>query len=65
MQMLKYMMDMKGKMSNKVIRKGVFKDMHFDYNSNFLYREIDKVTERVSVKSQDCDLLTPSYFETN
>lgn len=45
-QMLKYMMDMKGKMSNKVIRKGVFKDMHFDYNSNFLYREIDKVTER-------------------
>ena len=46
--MLKYMMDMKGKMSHKVIRKGLFKDQHFDYNYNFLYREIDKVTERVS-----------------
>lgn len=47
-QMLKFFMDLKGKMPNKVIRKGSFKDQHFDTNCNFLYHEVDKVTERVS-----------------
>lgn len=47
-QMLKFFMDVKGKFPNKVIRKGAFKDQHFDTNYNFLYHEIDKVTERVS-----------------
>lgn len=47
-QMLKYFMDLKGKMPNKLIRKGTFKDQHFDSNCNFLYHEVDKVTERVS-----------------
>lgn len=47
-QMLKFFMDVKGKFPNKVIRKGAFKDQHFDSNCNFLYHEIDKVTERVS-----------------
>lgn len=46
--MLKLFMDLKGKMPNKVIRKGAFKDQHFDVNCNFLYRDVDKVTERVS-----------------
>lgn len=46
-QMLKFFMDLKGKFPNKVIRKGAFKDQHFDSNCNFLYHEIDKVTERV------------------
>lgn len=46
--MLKYFMDLKGKMPNKLIRKGTFKDQHFDSNCNFLYHEVDKVTERVS-----------------
>lgn len=32
-----------------MIRKGVFKDQHFDQNLNFMYIEVDKVTERVSV----------------
>lgn len=32
-----------------MIRKGLFKDQHFDQNLNFLYTEVDKVTERVSV----------------
>jgi len=45
--MLKYFMDLKGKMANKTIRKGMFKDQHFDTNCNFLYHEVDKVTERV------------------
>nr|XP_023026600.1 serine/threonine-protein kinase prp4 [Leptinotarsa decemlineata] len=48
-QMLKFFMDVKGKFPNKVIRKGAFKDQHFDGNYNFLYHEIDKVTEREKV----------------
>ena len=40
-------MDLKGKFSNKLIRKGAFKDQHFDSSFNFLYREVDKLTERV------------------
>jgi serine/threonine-protein kinase PRP4 len=46
--MLKCFMDLKGKIPNKVIRKGQFKDSHFDSNGNFLSHEVDKITERVS-----------------
>ncbi|KAG7154667.1 Serine/threonine-protein kinase PRP4-like 1 [Homarus americanus] len=48
-QMLKLFMDLKGKMPNKVIRKGAFKDQHFDAACNFLYRDVDRVTEREKV----------------
>ncbi|XP_018570557.1 serine/threonine-protein kinase prp4 [Anoplophora glabripennis] len=48
-QMLKFFMDIKGKFPNKVIRKGAFREQHFDGNCNFLYHEIDKVTEREKV----------------
>ncbi|XP_054274882.1 serine/threonine-protein kinase PRP4 homolog [Macrosteles quadrilineatus] len=48
-QMLKYFMDFKGKFPNKLIRKGAFKDQHFDHNCNFLSHEVDKVTEREKV----------------
>ncbi|XP_014673306.1 PREDICTED: serine/threonine-protein kinase PRP4 homolog [Priapulus caudatus] len=48
-QMLKLMMDWKGKMPNRMIKKGAFRDQHFDNNFNFLYREVDKVTEREKV----------------
>lgn len=48
-QMLKCFMDLKGKIPNKIIRKGQFKDNHFDANGNFLSHEIDKVTERVNI----------------
>ena len=47
-EMLKLMMDLKGKMPNKLIRKGIFREQHFDSNYNFLYHEVDKVTQRVS-----------------
>ncbi|XP_050951512.1 serine/threonine-protein kinase PRP4 homolog [Labeo rohita] len=47
--MLKLAMDLKGKLPNKMIRKGLFKDQHFDQNLNFLYTEVDKVTEREKV----------------
>jgi len=48
-QMLKLFMDLKGKIPNKLIRKGAFKDQHFDANCNFLSHEVDKVTEREKV----------------
>ena len=41
--MLKVFMDFKGKIPNKLIRKGQFKDVHFDANCCFLYHDIDKV----------------------
>ncbi|KAI1888899.1 hypothetical protein AGOR_G00173510 [Albula goreensis] len=61
--MLKLAMDLKGKMPNKMIRKGLFKDQHFDQNLNFLYIEVDKVTERekvtvISTINPTKDLLT-------
>lgn len=57
-QMLKFFMDLKGKIPNRIIRKGQFKDQHFDASCNFLYHEIDKLTERVSV----CFLFNFYYF---
>ncbi|XP_071091528.1 serine/threonine-protein kinase PRP4 homolog [Haliotis cracherodii] len=48
-EMLKFVMDVKGKMPNKMIRKGMFKEQHFDGNYNFLYHEVDKVTQREKV----------------
>ena len=47
-EMLKLMMDYKGKIPNKMIRKGALRDQHFDENCNFLYHEVDKITQRVS-----------------
>jgi len=49
--MLKLMMDFKGKIPNKMIRKGFLKEKHFDESCNFLYHEVDKVTQRVSSHS--------------
>lgn len=44
-----------------MIRKGLFKDQHFDQNLNFLYIEVDKVTERVkcSLLLHQCVSLQP------
>ena len=49
-EMIKLMMDIKGKLANKVIRKGMFKDTHFDSNYNFRYYEVDRITQKVGVK---------------
>lgn len=46
-QMLKFFMDVKGKIPNRIVRKGQFREQHFDQSCNFLYHEIDKLTERV------------------
>ena len=64
-QMLKLMMDMKGKIPHRVLKKGtlkglqiffnflnliyIFTDYHFDQNLNFLLTEVDRVTEREKV----------------
>ena len=66
--MLKLMMEAKGKMPNKMIRKGMFKGQHFDENCSFLYVEVDKVTQRVGSRTkrknrEDGDLASV-YFTT-
>lgn len=50
-EMLKMFMDLRGKMTNKFIKKAVLKDKHFDADCNFIYRETDKITkyEKVSL----------------
>jgi serine/threonine-protein kinase PRP4 len=49
-EMLKLMMDLKGKMSNKMARKGMFREDHFDTSFNFLYWQVDKVTQKDKFK---------------
>lgn len=44
--MLKLMQEIKGKMQHKLIRKGVFSELHFDPDDNFIFRERDRVTGR-------------------
>lgn len=46
-EMLKLMMQLKGKMPHRMARKGMFHGRHFDDSFNFLYTEVDKVTEKV------------------
>uniref|UniRef100_A0A0N4ZCX4 Serine/threonine-protein kinase PRP4 homolog n=1 Tax=Parastrongyloides trichosuri TaxID=131310 RepID=A0A0N4ZCX4_PARTI len=48
-EMLKFIFELKGKYSNKTIRKAQFKNNHFDDNCNFLYHEIDKMTQREKI----------------
>jgi serine/threonine-protein kinase PRP4 len=44
--MLKLIQEVKGKIPNKLIRKGVFAELHFDPDYDFLYKERDRVTGR-------------------
>lgn len=48
-QMLKYIQDMRGRFMNKLVRKGAFRTQHFDEACNFIYVEVDKVTQKVSI----------------
>ena len=45
--MLKLMMELRGKAPNKLVRRGLMRDQHFDGSYNFLYTQVDKVTEKV------------------
>ncbi|XP_059060797.1 serine/threonine-protein kinase PRP4 homolog [Achroia grisella] len=48
-KMLKCFMDFRGKIPTKLIRKGKFKDQHFNYNNNFLLHKKDEITGREKV----------------
>ncbi len=52
-EMLKLMMEWKGKMPHRMVRKGMFREAHFDSSFSFLYREVDKVTEKVRAFSPE------------
>lgn len=43
-EMLKLIMDLRGKIPNKLIKKSSFRAKHFDSDCNFVYRELDKLT---------------------
>ena len=45
-QMLKLFMELKGKIPNKLIKRGMFRANHFDDACSFLYNDTDKVTQR-------------------
>ncbi|CAM0135470.1 unnamed protein product [Umbelopsis sp. WA50703] len=49
-QMLKHIMDVKGKFSAKMLRKGQFTEQHFDDQYNFLSQEVDKLTNKEITK---------------
>lgn len=48
-KMLKCFMDLKGKFSSRLLKKGQFKDQHFNYNNNFLLHKKDEFTGREKV----------------
>ncbi|CAH0713363.1 unnamed protein product, partial [Brenthis ino] len=48
-KMLKCFMDLKGKIPSRILRKGKFKDQHFNYNNNFLLHKTDEFTGREKV----------------
>ncbi|CAH8659135.1 unnamed protein product [Schistosoma rodhaini] len=45
-EMLRLMMEVKGRIPGRVIRRGMFRAQHFDEQCNFLYHEVDKVTQK-------------------
>ena len=47
-EMLKLMFDVKGRMPNKVVKKAMFREKHFDENFNFMFIETDKITQKVN-----------------
>lgn len=47
-EMLKLMQDCMGRYTTKLIRRAQFRDLYFDGNNNFVYREVDRITQRVS-----------------
>lgn len=48
-EMIRLFMELKGKIPNKLIRKGMFRGNHFDESCTYMAHEIDKVTQRDKV----------------
>ena len=46
-QMLKMHLNLKGKPSKQFLKKGSFWTKHFDFDMNFMHRELDTVTQKV------------------
>lgn len=44
--MIKLFMDLNGKVPHKIIRKSLFRDRHFDDKYNFLFYQVDSVTQK-------------------
>jgi serine/threonine-protein kinase PRP4 len=53
-QMLRSMMECRGKFSTKFLRKGQFTHLHFDEMGNFMSVEKDKITGRVCTALSSC-----------
>lgn len=47
--MLRLMMELKGRVPARVIRRSLFRNQHFDEQCNFIYHEVDKITQKVSL----------------
>ena len=47
-QMLKHIMEVKGRFPNKMVRKGLFGSQHFDEDNNFISVEIDRLSNKVN-----------------
>ena len=48
-EMLRLIMETRGRFPNRVVRRGSLRQQHFDEQCNFLFHEIDKVTQKVGV----------------
>jgi serine/threonine-protein kinase PRP4 len=48
---LRHIMQYKGKIPNKMLKKCVFRDAHFDHHGNFLFQDIDPITKKPSVRT--------------
>ncbi|KNC74415.1 hypothetical protein SARC_13036, partial [Sphaeroforma arctica JP610] len=48
--MLRLQMELKGKVSSKIIRKAAIRNEYFDENMNFLYQDVDAVTGNDVIK---------------
>ncbi|KAL7334606.1 U4/U6 small nuclear ribonucleoprotein prp4 [Mucor circinelloides] len=49
-QMLKHIMELKGRFPNKLLRKAQFTSDHFDEDFNFMSAEVDRITKNEVVK---------------
>lgn len=62
-QMLRSMMECRGKFSHKLLRKGQFTNLHFDDMLNFRSVERDKITGRVCTSPPTtCPLLSEKLY---
>lgn len=52
-QMLRLMMELRGKFNHKMLRRGQFTGMHFDEQLNFKSQEVDKITGKDTIRTMN------------